>query len=329
MGIVEKPLASIVVTTYNQEDSLPATLDSLVSQKTTFMYEIVVGEDCSTDGTRTVLMDYAKRYPEIIRPILNGTNLGILSNYISTLSQCKGKYIAGCAGDDFWNDSEKLQLQVDIMEKYSEIGLVYTDVNIDSVTTGERFVRKCQDPHKELFTQLLLGCFITAPTVCYRSELLKYVDYNKFAKLGFTMEDYPTWLTFSLHTKFYHLQRPTVTYRIDRGYINDAKLVSLHACEFDENTTKIRLFFRNEYPEKTALTESEILDAHYQLCYSAGINMNDRKFTLKYASMIHEKNNYVHRLVFISRSHVLFGLYQLYRKFTGKTRTALQMYFGQ
>lgn len=326
---MEKPLASIVVITYNQEDLLPVTLDSLLAQKTNFPFEIVVGEDCSTDGTRAVLMDYAKRYPEIIKPICNETNKGILGNYISTLSKCEGKYIAGCAGDDYWNDTEKLQLQVDIMEKDPEIGLVYTDVNMDSVATNERFVRKCQEPQKELFTQLLRGCFITAPTACYRSELLRYVDYDEFAKLGFIMEDYPTWLTFSLHTKFYHLKRPTITYRIDRGYINDARIVSLHACEFDENTTKVRLCFRNKYPERTTLTEAEILDAHYKICYLAGLNMNDRKYTLKYASMMHDRNKYVRRLTFISKSWVLFGIYQWYRKLSGKTRTPLQMYFGQ
>jgi len=103
------PLASIVVTTYNQEQSLPVTLDSLLAQKTSFPFEIVVGEDCSKDGTRAVLADYAQRYPEVIRPAYNEHNLGILGNYVSTLRQCRGKYIAGCAGDDFWNDPEKLQ----------------------------------------------------------------------------------------------------------------------------------------------------------------------------------------------------------------------------
>ena len=113
----ETPLASIVVTTYNQERSLPVTLDSLLAQKTAFPFEIVVGEDCSKDGTRSVLAEYARRYPEVIRPVYNEHNLGILGNYVSTLRQCRGKYISGCAGDDSWNDPEKLQLQVDIMER--------------------------------------------------------------------------------------------------------------------------------------------------------------------------------------------------------------------
>ncbi|MBR5175310.1 MAG: glycosyltransferase [Bacteroidales bacterium] len=329
MEVGMQPLASIVVITYNQEKSLPVTLDSLLAQKTSFPFEIVVGDDCSKDGTRTVLADYADRYPEIIRPIYNEHNLGILGNYVSTLRQCRGKYISGCAGDDHWSDPEKLQLQVDIMEKDPEIGLVYTDVYMDSVTTGEKSVKRCKEPQKDLFTQLLKGCFITAPTACFRASLLDYVDFDEFRRLGFIMEDYPMWLTFSLHTKFYHLKRPTITYKIERDYIKDARTVSLHACEFDEGTTAVRLHFLRKYSDKTPLTEDEIQDAHYKICYLAGLNMNDRNYTKQYADRIHHRTPYIKRLSRICSSPCLFWIYQTYRKLSGKTRTPLQMYFGQ
>ena len=326
---MENPLVSIAVITYNQQESLPKTLDSLLAQKVDFPYEIVVGEDCSTDNTREVLKGFVERYPDIIKPFYNETNKGILGNYVATLAQCKGKYMAGCAGDDFWSDPDKLQMQVDIMEKDPSIGLVYTDVVMDSVATGQRFERKCADPRDDLFTQLLQGCFITAPTACYRSELLNHVDFDEFLRLGFAMEDYPMWLTFSLYTRFYHLKRPTVTYRIERGFINDAKAVSLHAVKFDENTTAIRLHFLKKYPDKTDLTENEILDAHSKIGYLAGLNMNDRKFALKYVSQMHDRTPYVKRLTKICKSPLLFGMYQMYRGLTGKKRSALEMYFGQ
>ena len=143
------------------------------------------------------------------------------------------------------------------------------------------------------------------------------------------MEDYPMWLTFSLHTKFFRLKRPTVTYRIDRDYINDAKAVSLHACKFDEGTTAVRLHFRNKYPDRTSLTAEEIEDAHYKIGYLSGLNMNDRKFTKTYVDKVHDRTPYVKRLSRICSSPVLFWFYQTYRRLTGKTRTPLQMYFGQ
>lgn len=326
---MSQPLVSIVVITYNQEHSLPATLDSLLGQETSYPFEIVVGEDCSTDGTRAVLADYAIRYPETVIPIYNETNKGILANYVSTLAHCRGKYLASCAGDDFWNDPRKLQMQVDVMERNPKIGLVYTDVLVDSVVTDEIFVRRCADLQENVFEQLLNGCFITAPTVCYRSELLEHVDFDEFSRLGFIMEDYPMWLTFSLHTQFYHLCKPTVTYKIERGFINDAKTVSLHACRFDEGTTAIRLHFLKKYHDKTSLTEDDILDAHYKICYLAGLNMNDRSFTLKYAQLTRKRSQYVNRLAAICQSRLMFCMYQWYRRLSGKTRTPLQMYFGQ
>lgn len=324
----KSPLASIVVITYNQEKTLSSTLDSLLKQKTSFSYEIVVGEDCSTDGTRKVLSEYAYRYPNVIHPIYNEINKGVLENYISVLSHCKGKYIAACAGDDYWIDEEKLQMQVDVMEQYSNVGVVYTDYLVDSVATNEQFRRECSDPQENVFSQLLVGCFMSAPTVCFRSELIKHVNFNEFVRLGFAMEDYPMWLTFSLYTDFYHIKRYTATYRIERKFINDAKEVSMHACKFDECSTAIRLYYIRKYSDRTNMTENEILDAHYKLCYLAGLNMNDRKFTLSYVSKIANRTPYLRRLNRICKSNLLFAIYQCYRTLTGKTRTPLQMYFG-
>ena len=162
-----------------------------------------------------------------------------------------------------------------------------------------------------------------------RASLLDYVDFDEFRRLGFIMEDYPMWLTFSLHTKFYHLKRPTITYKIERDYIKDARTVSLHACEFDEGTTAVRLHFLRKYSDKTPLTEDEIQDAHYKICYLAGLNMNDRNYTKQYADRIHHRTPYIKRLSRICSSPCLFWIYQTYRKLSGKTRTPLQMYFGQ
>ena len=215
------------------------------------------------------------------------------------------------------------------MEKDPEIGLVYTDVYMDSVATGEQFVRKCKNPQDDTFTQLLHGCFITAPTACFRASLLEYVDFDEFQRLGFKMEDYPMWLTFSLHTKFFRLKRPTVTYRIERKFINDPTAVALHACQFDARTTDIRLHFRNKYPDRTELTAEDIRDAHHKICYLSGLNMDDRQFTKDHVDKIHHRTPYVKRLSRICAAPVLFRIYQLYRRLTGKTRTPLQMYFGQ
>ncbi|MFN0083236.1 MAG: glycosyltransferase family 2 protein [Ferruginibacter sp.] len=107
---------SVCVITYNQEKFIAKTLDSILQQKTNFKFEIVVGEDFSSDKTRSIVQSYINRYPEIVR--FNGAtkNLGIIPNLIFTLNNCKGEYIAICDGDDYWLGTQKLQMQFDTLE---------------------------------------------------------------------------------------------------------------------------------------------------------------------------------------------------------------------
>ena len=316
---------SIVVITYNQAHCLGKTLDSLLAQDCGFDFEIIVSDDCSKDHTQAVIRDYAGRH-SCIKPLINSQNVGLVGNYVRAISQCRGAYIAMCDGDDVWNDPSKLRRQVEIMEKDPEIGLVYTDVIIDSVVTGEKYVRKCPDPQDNVFTQLLKGNFLTISTVCFRASLLQYVDLESFVPNGYRMQDYPMWLEFCHHTHFFHIPEPLVTYLIDHKVVNTED-VSLHACRFDENTTQIRLHYLSLYPEATSLTKEDILDAHDRIGYRSGLNTGNRLRTLEYVRKIRQKTPYERRLQVICRSHLLFSLYMSYRKRTIR-KSQLDMYFG-
>lgn len=108
---------SISVVSYNQEKYIRQCLMSLVSQKTNFKYEIVVCDDCSTDGTGKIISELAGKYPEKIKAHFNRKNLGVTRNSRKVSKFCNGKYIACCDGDDFWCDDERLQRDVDFLEK--------------------------------------------------------------------------------------------------------------------------------------------------------------------------------------------------------------------
>lgn len=129
-----KPLVSVAVISYKHAKYLATCLDSLLSQKTNFDYEVIVGEDCSNDGSREILQDYLVRYPEKLVVIFNEKNLGVSQNSTNVLRHCRGKYIAGFESDDFWCDENKLQKQVDYLETHPEIAAVgsnYYYVNED------------------------------------------------------------------------------------------------------------------------------------------------------------------------------------------------------
>lgn len=119
-------IVSVIVTTYNQEDTIGRALDSVLCQRCHLPFEIVIGEDCSTDHTRQICQEYAERYPQQIRLICNEHNKGLLDNYFDCLLACRGKYIADCAGDDCWVDEQKLEKEVRIMEEHPEVTLVHT-----------------------------------------------------------------------------------------------------------------------------------------------------------------------------------------------------------
>jgi glycosyltransferase involved in cell wall biosynthesis len=108
---------SICVIAYNHELFIAQAIESVLMQKADFIYEIIVGEDCSTDCTRRIVEDYRKKYPETITVITSDYNVGGSENFIRVLKACKGEYIAYLDGDDYWTDDKKLQKQVDFLDR--------------------------------------------------------------------------------------------------------------------------------------------------------------------------------------------------------------------
>lgn len=123
------PLVSIACITYNHGPYIAAALESFVRQESDFRFEIVIGEDCSTDDTLDIVMRYEQSYPELIKVLRADSNMGARKNVIRTLQHCEGKYIALCEGDDYWTDLRKLQKQADFLEQNPGYSMVYSSVN--------------------------------------------------------------------------------------------------------------------------------------------------------------------------------------------------------
>ncbi len=91
-------------------------MEGFLMQRTNFKYEVIIGEDCSTDNTRKIVQEYCDKYPEMVHLVYSDKNVGGHRNIVRVLDQAKGKYIAFCDGDDFWTSPDKLQKQVDFLE---------------------------------------------------------------------------------------------------------------------------------------------------------------------------------------------------------------------
>lgn len=170
------PVVSIIVCTYNQEQYISQTLDSLVCQKCDFDFEVLVGEDCGTDSTRRICEEYAQKYPQV-RLLDRPHNLGKQKNFFNALTQCKGKYISMCDGDDFWQEPQMLQKEVDYLESHPECVIVYHDsIMVDRqgnvISETEVGTHNKRDFSSE---ELVNGVDISNRTICFRN----IVDFSK------------------------------------------------------------------------------------------------------------------------------------------------------
>ncbi|EQB35621.1 hypothetical protein M947_10085 [Sulfurimonas hongkongensis] len=135
---------SVTVITYNQENFIRQTLDSIVTQELDVPFEIIIGDDASTDKTPQIIKEYADKYPELIKPIYRKNNLGHTGNYIETTKEAKGEYIAHLDGDDLMLPT-KLQKQVDFLDEHPECSMVHHIVHLidkQGNITGKTKARK-------------------------------------------------------------------------------------------------------------------------------------------------------------------------------------------
>ncbi len=131
------PKVSVVVVTYNHEKFLAQALGSILAQQVDFSYEVIVGEDCSTDRTRRVLQDFAGQHPGVIKPIYQAVNVGMGANFKACLAACRGQYIALLDGDDYWSSPRKLQRQVSWLDAHPDYSICFHPVE-DQYEDGSR-----------------------------------------------------------------------------------------------------------------------------------------------------------------------------------------------
>jgi hypothetical protein len=147
---------SVAMITYNHERFIGQAIESVLAQQVNFDYEIVIGEDCSTDRTRAIVKDFSRRYPVHIVPLLRERNLGGPGNFIGTLAACRGQYVALLEGDDYWTCTNKLQKQVDFLDSHPDWNIcccraqVRNELDISSgalrVQTGTIFPARPDSP---------------------------------------------------------------------------------------------------------------------------------------------------------------------------------------
>jgi len=124
--------------TYNHAPYIRKAVDGVLAQEASFPFELVIGEDFSTDGTREIVLAYERAHPHVIRVVTSSRNVGMHANADRMRMVCRGDYIAFCEGDDHWHDVSKLRKQVDFLQEHPDYVLVHSDCDLLYVRTAKR-----------------------------------------------------------------------------------------------------------------------------------------------------------------------------------------------
>jgi glycosyltransferase involved in cell wall biosynthesis len=187
---LQMPLVSICCMTYNQAEYIEDALRGFLMQETDFRYEILIHDDASTDGTKDILVGYQKKYPNIIKLILQETNQyskGINPFFEYLVPKCFGVYIAICEGDDYWISIDKLQNQVKALKENDGIGICFHSTKIIDCRNGvESFSKIHRKTYFELKELISLGASLmpTASIVAKKSLILDMPDFVKYSPVG-------------------------------------------------------------------------------------------------------------------------------------------------
>jgi glycosyltransferase involved in cell wall biosynthesis len=232
-----QPKVSVSLLAYNHESFIEEALDSILLQQVNFDYEIVIGEDCSQDDTREIILNYLKDNPDKIRIFLskkplNDRKSGRL-NFVRNLKACRGEYVALLDGDDYWTSPHKLQAQVDLLDSHPEYALCFHCVTtVDE--EAERQIETFSPPwQKDFYTleDLLVGNIVATCSTVFRNKL--FGDFPNWF-YSTPMGDWALHILNAQHGNIGYIDESMAVYRIHkkglwasrgriRNYLDEAK----------------------------------------------------------------------------------------------------------
>lgn len=312
MSEIDTPLVSVKCMTYNQEKYIGQCIDGFLMQKTSFPFEILIHDDCSTDNTTDIVLAYVKKFPKIIKPILEDENQYSKhdgSHHKKIDAAIKGKYIALCEGDDYWIDENKLQMQVDFLEGNPDYGMCYSKAKKYLQSTNQ-YLNKAFGNSLCEFEQLLYrGNCIPTLTTCYKKDLyFKYrreiVPENKHWSMG----DYSLWLFISMNSKIKFFDTEMSVYRVLQESASHFKNAQ-DQLKFNKSYYEIKKFFAdlNNLNMPNWNEQQELFNIYYYRLID-NFNKNDRNGLAEIYKRMERKTFREVIIYILSRTKLTFKL---------------------
>lgn len=306
-----KPVVSVLLITYNQQDYIAQAIESVLMQKVDFPYEIVIGEDLGPDDTRAICGKYAATY-DFIHILPREKNLGVAGNWCDCAQHAQGKYLMMLDGDDYWRCPDKMQMQVDFMEAHPECVVCHTNADILYMNTGDIKPSNKHDVPEGMILHDVMGGReqITSSTVCLRAESVKkHIPFDMYVKEDFPCEDWPTIAILSAYGEIRYLPQVTTVYRVGQASVTN-----------EVNYDKIRRYWQRSkhmteciysiLPQLGKFEDLDYFDTYmYNTLLNAAYKNNDYSAAREFAAKNPHRNRLATRC---AKCWLTFKLYRLY-----------------
>lgn len=215
-GRPEEPRVSVLMLTLNHEAFIAQAVESVLAQVTDFRFELVIGDDGSTDRTSGILAEFQARHRHRIRVCRPPARSGIFMNFTQTFLRCRGRYIALLEGDDWWTSTSKLQLQADYLDRHPECPLVFHRVRAIDTAGARVFRMPSECPARLPIEELLKDNVIPTCSVMFRASALESIP---FWCAALSVVDWPLFLLLTRRAPAHFLDRTMAAYRLHpRGF---------------------------------------------------------------------------------------------------------------
>lgn len=208
---------SVLVMTYNHERFIRQALDSVLTQETNFPYEVIISEDCSTDGTRAIVQEYKSRLPEKIRLILSERNIASNAVVVRGIEAATGQYVALLDGDDYWVSPYKLQKQMEYLDRHPECSICFHNARVIHEDGSREPWLWNHAGQREItaLTDILMDNYIATCSTMFRKGMFDcFPDwYDSF----FPITDWPLHILNAEHGKIGYINEVMGVYRYHRG----------------------------------------------------------------------------------------------------------------
>jgi Glycosyl transferase family 2 len=250
VNIAAEPMVSVVLRTYEHAPFVAQAIESVLIQEVPFEFELVIGEDRSTDGTRRVVESYAERHPEMVRTVLPAENLGHGAILRRALDATRGRFIAYLDGDDYWTSPVKLRRQVEYLRAnegcvscFHDVSLIYDAAGLPSGVTTPALAEA-----GFALEDVLTECFVGSPSVMFRRELVDALPSWAFES---------AWIDWLIHIRaaergpLGYIPEPLAAYRVHEG----GMFTSLDRISQIEEDLRFYRRLLPEMPEQAELIE--------------------------------------------------------------------------